>query len=131
MRALSPGVNDPSTAREVVAHLGAVLHELFQRQLPPRITDVHGRRVERPSDPDHASYLRVALTPIADSSREHSAVVEALIRTCALLVGEAPDERARSELRAIATHAFEVLDRSVVSQRELERLHPLLSDNLA
>ena len=128
IRALSPGVNDPTTAREVVVHLTEVLHELFHRRLPPRVAQVDGRRLERPADPGHASYVRGALTPIADASGQHAAVVETLVRACALLASEAPDEGVREELHAIATHAVDVLDRAIVSERTLQRLRPLLAD---
>lgn len=35
LRALSPAVNDPTTAYEVIVHLGAILRQLLLRDLPP------------------------------------------------------------------------------------------------
>ena len=35
LRALSPGVNDPTTAHECIVHLGAISYEILRRDLPP------------------------------------------------------------------------------------------------
>ena len=35
LRALSPGINDPTTAQDAMFHMGSVLRELFSRRPPP------------------------------------------------------------------------------------------------
>ena len=36
LKALSPGINDPTTAQDAMFHLGALLRELLVRQVPAR-----------------------------------------------------------------------------------------------
>ena len=36
LKALSPGINDPTTAQDAMFHLGAVVHEMLVRHPPPR-----------------------------------------------------------------------------------------------
>ena len=45
LRALSPGVNDPTTARDALAHLATVLHALLAAPVPAEVTQRDGRTV--------------------------------------------------------------------------------------
>lgn len=45
LKALSPGINDPTTAQDAIFHLGTVVGELLRRQPPPRRHDGPDRRV--------------------------------------------------------------------------------------
>ncbi len=46
LKALSPGVNDPTTAQDAIFHIAAVLAELLRRNPPPAVrADDDGRRV--------------------------------------------------------------------------------------
>lgn len=81
LRALSPGVNDPNTAEEVVVRLGAVLTQLYRRQLPDRESEVNGRRIIRPSEPDYDAYVDLAIEPIRRYGRSDPRVLIGLIRT--------------------------------------------------
>jgi uncharacterized membrane protein len=94
VRALSPGINDPNTASEVVVRLGAVLTSLYRRELPPRAATVEGRWVIRPDEPDYAAYVDLAIEPIRRCARKEPRVLEVLIRT---IVGVRADARRRFE----------------------------------
>jgi uncharacterized membrane protein len=69
LRALSPGVNDPTTAQDAIFHLAAVLREILERPEPPRVrVDDAGRRLLRPELPTHRSVIGLAfdeLRPVA------------------------------------------------------------------
>jgi len=63
--ALSPGVNDPTTAQEAIFHLAAVLREALVRDPPPRVEhDDEGRRLLRPEDHSHETLVELAFDEI-------------------------------------------------------------------
>ncbi len=63
--ALSPGVNDPTTAQDAIFHLASVLREALVRDLPPRVVrDEEGRRLIRAEDPDHGDLVDLAFGEI-------------------------------------------------------------------
>ncbi|GII79128.1 hypothetical protein Sru01_41100 [Sphaerisporangium rufum] len=62
VRALSPGINDPTTAVHALGHLSSLLCELAGRQLGPRLlTDGHDRIRVVLSRPDFADLLDLAI----------------------------------------------------------------------
>ncbi len=65
-RALSPGINDPTTAVQVIDQLHDLLRYLATRPLPPRqrVTDDGRLAVDIPQ-PDFADYLSLAVDEIA------------------------------------------------------------------
>jgi uncharacterized membrane protein len=70
LRALSPGINDPTTAREAIVHLSSLLRELLVRELPAPITDgADGRRVIRPHDFTHEDYVDLVFDEIRLAAR--------------------------------------------------------------
>jgi uncharacterized membrane protein len=65
LTALSPGVNDPTTAQEAIFHLAAVLREALVRDLPPRVEeDGRGRRLLRPEDHTQETLVELAFDEI-------------------------------------------------------------------
>ncbi len=51
-------MNDPTTARETLVHIGSVLRDLLSRDLPSLVlVDERGRRLVRPHDLAHSDYL--------------------------------------------------------------------------
>jgi uncharacterized membrane protein len=65
-RALSPGVNDPTTAVQVVDQLHDLLRRLATRPLRPRRTVTsEGRLIVEVPEPDFAEYLALAVEEIA------------------------------------------------------------------
>jgi uncharacterized membrane protein len=64
-RALSPGVNDPTTAVQVIDQLHDLLRRLATRALPPRqILDASGRPLVYVPQPAFADYLHLAVDEI-------------------------------------------------------------------
>ena len=65
LTALSPGVNDPTTAQEAIFHLAAVLREALVHDLPPRVEeDERGRRLLRSEDHTHETLVDLAFDEI-------------------------------------------------------------------
>ena len=65
LRALSPGINDPTTAQDAIFHLGSVLHELLMRH-PPRLVSPHDddRTLLRPERLGHVELVDLAFDEV-------------------------------------------------------------------
>jgi len=84
LRALSPGVNDPTTAHECIVHLGAVSYEFLRRDLPPAEIDGDGgRRVLLGRGLDYADVVAQAFDEIRQSAASLPSVATALVETLA------------------------------------------------
>lgn len=82
LRALSPGVNDPTTAHECVVHLGAVTYEILRRDLAPEdVVGEGGRHVVLTKPFTHADYVAQAFDEIRQSSVSLPSVAAALVET--------------------------------------------------
>ena len=86
LRALSPGVNDPTTAREAIVYLGAVLRELVTRELPPRvIADEQQRRIFRHEALVVGDYIDLAFSEIRLAAATQPAVCAELLAAQGML----------------------------------------------
>jgi len=84
LRALSPGVNDPTTAQECIVHLGAVSYEILRRDLPPtEIEGEGGRRVLSGQQLTHTDLMAQAFDEIRQSAAALPTVAVALVETLA------------------------------------------------
>jgi uncharacterized membrane protein len=87
LRALSPGVNDPTTAYEVIAHLGDVLSALQAHDLPPTVAgDSEGRRIVRPYELSHVDLINRAFDQIRIAGASQPAIVITLLNTFGALL---------------------------------------------
>jgi uncharacterized membrane protein len=126
MRALSPAINDPTTAWEVVVHLGAVLREILRRQGVARVQrDDEGRLLLRPHELGLDGYVERAFGQIRGCARDHPAVHVAILGVLAMLRGEmlaaGLDERIEI-LRRQAALVLEEAQRSCRLPDELARV---------
>ncbi len=84
LRALSPGVNDPTTAHECIVHLGAVLYEILRRDLPSAIVSGEGgRRVILARRLTYADYVGQAFDEIRQSAVSLPSLAAALVEALA------------------------------------------------
>ncbi|MDQ3640116.1 MAG: DUF2254 domain-containing protein [Actinomycetota bacterium] len=84
LRALSPGVNDPTTAYECIVHLGAISYEILRRDLPPaEIAGEDGRRIILSRQVSHADFVAAAFDEIRQSAASLPSVAAALVETLA------------------------------------------------
>jgi uncharacterized membrane protein len=61
LKALSPGINDPTTAQDAIFHSASVLLEMLTHSPPLRdLTDEHGRRLVLAEQPSHDDLVRLA-----------------------------------------------------------------------
>lgn len=59
VKALSPGINDPTTAQDAIFHAAAVLSELLRRDPPPVVTVEGTRRLVMAQQPSHRDLIRL------------------------------------------------------------------------
>lgn len=88
LRALSPGVNDPNTANEVIVRVGAILTAIYRMTLPPVESTDGKRRVLRPVDPSHGDYVEQAFEPIRRYARSDPRVLEVIARTIQSIISD-------------------------------------------
>lgn len=92
LRALSPGVNDPTTAQDAIFHLAAVLRESLRRPEPPRVRlDEDGRRLLRPELPSHAEVIGLAFDELRQAAAPHPTVCVYLLEAMHLLCQSLPE----------------------------------------
>jgi uncharacterized membrane protein len=86
LRALSPAVNDPTTAIEVVLRLSSVLRPLVQSDLPEQSVRAAERRILlTPWDLDHGEYITHAFAQLRVYAAPHPQVVLAVVRALRML----------------------------------------------
>ncbi len=88
LRALSPAVNDPTTAIEVVLRIGSIMRPLVLAELPGQsVRDSAGRVLLTPFDLDHAEYIGHAFDQLRVYAAAHPQVLMAIARTQRMLRG--------------------------------------------
>ncbi len=86
LRALSPGINDPTTATDVLQHLTGPLRDILTRSLPPRIVGDGEKRVYLPEAPGYGDYVHLAFEEIRLAARDQPVVMARLLEAIADLV---------------------------------------------
>lgn len=87
VRALSPGVNDPNTANDVIVHLGVICLALWELPHASGWREEDGRTVIR-TDPTHADYLHSAFDPIRRYGSGDPTVVLTMLRILRSVLSE-------------------------------------------
>jgi uncharacterized membrane protein len=137
LRALSPGINDPATAVDVVTHLEEPLGEVLTRDLPHRVISdrENNRRLFRPDRPDRDDYIRAALQGIRLIAGAQPEVISAIIDLAHNLVSLLPESEAgrgdslRREVRLLLQHAErELPDDDVKLLRRRAEKHGLVPE---
>jgi uncharacterized membrane protein len=104
VRALSPGVNDPSTAAMCADHLAALLVCLARRRMPERLRTEGGELRVIACAPSFEGLAAVAFEPLLRHARGEPQVLAALERGARAVAAAAPPRRAsviRGYLEAI------------------------------
>lgn len=126
VKALSPGVNDPTTAVHALGHLAALLTELARRDLSPRLRcdDAGNVRVIVP-ETSLAGYLDLACGQIRRYGAGEPTVTTELLR----LLGDVARGGVSAEEAVVIEREADMVvaaaERSTPEPRDLERLHDL------
>ncbi|CAN5549798.1 DUF2254 domain-containing protein [soil metagenome] len=87
LRALSPGVNDPTTAQDAIFHMTGVLQQMLDRDCPARaLGGSEGRRLLRPEAPDHEATVHLAFDELRLAARDQPTVGVYLLEALHLLI---------------------------------------------
>ena len=96
LRALSPGVNDPTTAQDAMFHLGSVLRELCAMRPPPARRAMPDHRTLLVAEgPTHEDLVGQAFDEVRIASTEQPTVSIYLLEIIRLLVDSLDDEDSR------------------------------------
>lgn len=109
VRALSPGVNDPQTASDVIVHLGEVLREIWSHpRVAETLSDEH--RVLHRLAPAHGEHLRAALDPIRRYGRSDPSVMSVMAATLRHLRSEVLRRDLPGPIDTIDDYLAELID---------------------
>jgi uncharacterized membrane protein len=86
LRALSPAVNDPTTAIECVLRIASIMRRLVRTDLPPQAIRAAGDRILlTPWELDHGEYVNHAFGQLRHYGAGHTQVALALVRSLRML----------------------------------------------
>ena len=106
LRALSPGINDPTTAVDVIQHLKIPLREILLSEPPERIfpgPDL--QRVFLPEAPSRSDHIHAAFSEIRLAAATQPAVLRAILEASVELLGELEEEDIAGRGTALAEEA--------------------------
>ncbi|TXK59158.1 DUF2254 domain-containing protein [Alkalisalibacterium limincola] len=106
MKALSPGVNDTTTAVLVVDRLSALVRRLCQRRMPARLREVDGVLRLVVARPDFEDYLGLAFDQIRQWGANNPAVLGRMLEVIAQLL---PITHCSSRRELLHEHARRII----------------------
>lgn len=86
VKALSPGINDPTTAQDAIFHTAAVLSELLRHDPPPAVTIDRSRRLVMAQQPSHRELVQLAYDEPRRAAASHPTVCLYLLATLDSLI---------------------------------------------
>lgn len=113
VKALSPGVNDTTTAVTCVDSLGAVLVHLANRRIENRLRMSHGELRVVARGPTFESLVSAALDEIRRNAAGNVSVLARLLSTLETVAGCTPDAKRRAVLRAHGSRILATAERTV------------------
>jgi uncharacterized membrane protein len=127
LRALSPAVNDPTTAIEALLRVGTIMRPLLLAELPAQCVRCTGDRILlTPWDLDHVEYIGHAFDQFRVYAAEHPQVVLALGRTLRMLRAGCAGSEGRAEVVAALDGQLDALlaaaERAGLTQPDLTRI---------
>ncbi len=127
LKALSPGVNDPTTAQDAIFHLGAVLREFLQHEEPARDLTHDHRRLVLAQAEDHEQIVGLAYDEIRLAAASLPTVSIYLLESVSLLRQSLPPGQ-ESVRRLLVEHAQLILDttkRADLARRDHQRVEEI------
>lgn len=132
LRALSPGVNDPTTAQDAIFHLAAVLRAFLERDPPARDLLHGGRRLVLAEAGGHEQLLTLAYGEIRRAAANHPTVCVYLLESMSLLRSSLEPDRQRAVdglLHHEAGLVVEECERTDMSPRDIARVRMTFAEH--
>jgi uncharacterized membrane protein len=121
LRALSPAVNDPTTAIEAVLRISSIMRTLVITPLPGQaVRDSEGKILLTPWDLDHAEYVAHAFGQLRVYAAPHPQVVAAMLRSLRMLRRASTQPLATAALERETALVLESCERSNPAPADLE-----------
>lgn len=131
LKALSPGINDTTTAIICIDHLGALLAQLADRHLPGPLRVDDGRVRVVAVRPSFGQMVASALDQIRGSADGNVAVYQRLLTALATVAQRTPDPGRRQTLRQQAQRVEEAAQRTLPADHEHQQVREQLAGLLA
>ena len=112
LKALSPGVNDTTTALVCVDYLGSILHCLVGRKIPPRRRYSEGELRVIASGPTFQSLVDESFSEILRSAKDNSAVLLRMLRAIQVVAAQSGNGARRRVLWQQASLISEIAERN-------------------
>jgi uncharacterized membrane protein len=127
LRAISPGINDPTTAVTCIGYIGAFLERLAARALPARVRRLDdGRAVVVARRVDYEEYVE-SLAEIGRYASGDARLVRQLLRTCAA-VREAAERAGARGLVSVVDEIAEAIGEQGLEQARGARERALITE---
>ncbi|CAN5690495.1 DUF2254 domain-containing protein [soil metagenome] len=135
LKALSPGVNDTTTAINCIENLGELIGELASREFPQRVRVADGKNVFIVKSPSFADFVGTAFDQIRISGKANAAVFMKLASAIEL-AAERTDSKSRlsalrSQLILTAEYAEMTLEMDNEKKRVGQRIEQVLHEMAA
>lgn len=127
LKALSPGINDTTTAVMCVDYLSAILARLAPRQVPSSRRYEEGELRVMAIGPTFASLLAEALDQIRGSAKGNPAIMSRMLDALQTVAGLTASAPRRRELREQVEWIAELAGRTVESAHDRERIDTQLA----
>ncbi|NNE10616.1 MAG: DUF2254 domain-containing protein [Ilumatobacter sp.] len=126
LKALSPGINDPTTAQDALFHLGSVLHEALEHRPPRRRQSMDDDRVLLlPEATTHRDLVNLAFDEVRLAARGLPRVCLYLLELISLIdesLGDVITDDAREALRSQARLIRDGADGADLSDHDRRRV---------
>jgi len=122
LKALSPGINDTSTAVMCIDWLGALVAQLAQRDLGSPIRAEAGQVRVLAQRPDFASYLRTAFDQVRTNAAADTAVYLRLLAALRIVASSTQHPGYRATLRQQADLALATATKNLTAEHELSQV---------
>ncbi|MEO7678656.1 MAG: DUF2254 family protein, partial [Verrucomicrobiota bacterium] len=116
LKALSPGINDTTTAVTCVDYLGAILHSLMGRQIPSRFRYENDALRVIVRAPDFEYLLDESLHQIRQSARDNVAILLRMLGMIEIVSSRSASEDRR---RALGKHVQLIAEVAVQNVKSL------------
>ena len=122
LKALSPGINDTTTAVMCVDYLSAILARLASRPIPPSHRYEEGELRVVTKGPSFESLLSDALDQIRRNATGNVTILSRILEALQLLAGLTASPRRRQALRGQMQQIAELVARTVDSTHDREKI---------
>ena len=129
LKALSPGVNDTTTAVSCIDNLGEIVGEIARRKIPARVRSKDDVPRVIVVAPDFQDYVETAFDQIRISGKANFAIFERLITTIMFVAECATDKMRRAALRKQIDLIGEYAAQTLETDYEKEKVRLRLTES--